>query len=127
LVFGRIGPGTVFGYYGWLSGAAGDEVDRADVRQGTPSDTVVLASSVGFDDRYQPVVEEQLSILPNLGGSTNPDVRSDVTYMRVGSNGGAVFSAGSVNWAGALPHDKYENAVASITSNVLNALLQGVL
>ncbi|HEY0471953.1 MAG TPA: N,N-dimethylformamidase beta subunit family domain-containing protein [Kribbella sp.] len=127
LIFGEPGPGRVFGEYGWLGGAAGDEVDRADLAQGTPPETLVLASSVGLDDTYQPVVEEQLSILPGLGGSTNPDVRSDVTYTPVGRNGGAVFAAGSVNWGGALPHDQYDNTVASVTTNVLRAFLDGAL
>jgi N,N-dimethylformamidase len=126
-VFDGLEPGTVFGDYGWLGGAAGDEVDRADQAHGTPPETVVLASSVGLDDRYQPVVEEQLSIVPSLGGTTNPDVRSDVTYTTIGNNGGAVFAAGSVNWAGALPHDHYQNTVASLTSNVLRAFLSEAL
>jgi N,N-dimethylformamidase len=126
-VFGDLPDGAEFGDYGWLGGAAGDEVDRADTEQGTPESTVVLASSTGFDDRYQPVVEEQLSLLPDLGGSTNPAVRSDVTYTRIGAFGGAVFSASSVNWAGALPHDGYRNDVARITSNVLSAFLAGQL
>jgi N,N-dimethylformamidase len=120
-------PGSVFGEYGWLGGAAGDEVDRADPAQGTPAETVVLASSTGLGDRYQPVVEDQLAIMPELGGSSNPDVRSDVTYTPIGGKGGAVFAAGSVNWAGALPHDHYRNAVASLTGNVLRAFLSGQL
>jgi N,N-dimethylformamidase len=126
-VFGDLPDGADFGDYGWLGGAAGDEVDRADPARGTPENTVVLASSAGFDDRYQPVLEEQLSVLPDLGGSTNPAVRSDVTYTRVSDAGGAVFAASSVNWAGALPHDGYRNHVATITSNVLSAFLAGQL
>jgi N,N-dimethylformamidase len=126
-VFGDLPGAAEFGDYGWLGGAAGDEVDRADPAQGTPESTVVLASSTGFDDRYQPVVEEQLSLLPDLGGTTNPAVRSDVTYTRIGAAGGAVFAASSVNWAGALPHDGYHNDIATITSNVLSAFLAGRL
>jgi N,N-dimethylformamidase len=102
-------------------------VDRADPAQGTPPETIVLAASTGLGDRNQPVVEEQLSILPDLGGRTNPDVRSDVTYTPVGDRGGAVFAASSINWAGALPHDHYRNAVAALTGNVLRAFLEGRL
>jgi N,N-dimethylformamidase len=102
-------------------------VDRADPAQGTPPQTVVLATSTGLGDRYQPVVEEQLSITPGLGGSTNPRVRSDVTYTPIGEHGGAVFAAGSINWAGALPHNHYHNEVATLTGNVLRGFLEGQL
>jgi N,N-dimethylformamidase len=37
--------------------------------------------------------------------------------------GGAVFSVGAIGWAGALPCDRYENAAARITKNVLERFL----
>ena len=33
--------------------------------------------------------------------------------------GGAVFSASSIAWCGALSHNQYENTVSRITDNVL--------
>jgi N,N-dimethylformamidase len=38
-------------------------------------------------------------------------------------NGGAVFSTGSIAWAGSLSHNGYENNVARITTNVLRRFL----
>jgi N,N-dimethylformamidase len=35
------------------------------------------------------------------------------------AHGGAVFSASSIAWCGALSHDGYDNAVSRITENVL--------
>jgi N,N-dimethylformamidase len=33
--------------------------------------------------------------------------------------GGAVFSVGSIAWAGSLAHDEYRNSVSTVTANVL--------
>jgi N,N-dimethylformamidase len=38
-------------------------------------------------------------------------------------NGGAVFSVGSIAWAGSLSHDSYRNNVSRITRNVLERFL----
>ena len=38
-------------------------------------------------------------------------------------NGGAVFSTGSIAWAGALSHNSYDNNVARITGNVLRRFI----
>jgi N,N-dimethylformamidase len=64
-------------------GAAGVEVDSADTDLGTPAHAVVLASSVGFSDSYQRVIEETLLNTPWSGGLTNPAVRSDIVLFRV--------------------------------------------
>ena len=34
-------------------------------------------------------------------------------------HGGAVFSVGSIAWAGSLSHDGYDNNVSRVTANVL--------
>lgn len=64
-------------------GAAGVEVDSADADLGTPTHTVVLASSVGFSDSYQRVIEETLLNTPWSGGHNNPAVRSDIVLLRM--------------------------------------------
>jgi N,N-dimethylformamidase len=113
-----------FGAYGLvMGGAAGDEIDRADPRFGTPSHTVVLASSTGHDDCYQLVVEDILLTTPGLGGTEHPDVRSDIVFMET-PNDGAVFSAGSISWRGSLSHNGYDNDVSRMTENVLRAFLE---
>ena len=38
-------------------------------------------------------------------------------------DGGAVFSVGSMAWAGSLSHNQYENNVSRITDNILKRFL----
>jgi N,N-dimethylformamidase len=38
-------------------------------------------------------------------------------------HGGAVFSVGSIAWAGSLSHDGYDNSVSTVTKNVLDRFL----
>ena len=99
-------------------GAAGFELDRADPSLGTPAHALVLASSSGHSDAYQHVIEEVLSSDSRQGGTVNPKVRADMVYCEY-PKGGAVFSASSIAWCGALSHNGYENNVSRITDNVL--------
>ena len=103
-----------------LDGAAGLEIDRADVALGTPSHALVVASARGFSDSYQAVVEEVTHSDSMQGGPVNPRVRADMTYFE-GPRGGAVFAVGSMTWCGCLSHHGYENHVSTITQNVLSA------
>lgn len=105
-----------------MGGAAGWELDRVDRELGTPPHALVLASSFGHSDAYHHVIEEELSSGAATGGQANPLVRADLTYFE-GPNGGAVFSTGSISWAGSLSHNDYDNAVARITANVLRRFL----
>jgi N,N-dimethylformamidase len=114
----RIGD---FGLVG--GGASGQEIDRADLRLGTPPGTYLLASSEGHDDSYLLVVEDVGFMFPGLGGTENRDVRADLTLYET-ATGGAVFSTSSIAWAGSLSHDGYENNISRITSNVLDRFLQ---
>ena len=99
-------------------GAAGHELDRLDYSLGTPSHTLLLASSSGHSDSYQHVLEEVLSMDSKQGGTVNPLVRADMVYFE-NLNGGAVFSVGSISWFGSLSHNNYDNNVSKITDNVL--------
>ena len=99
-------------------GAAGFELDRADVTLGTPDHALVLATSFGHSDSYQHVIEEVLMSDSQQGGSTNRKVHSDMVYFEY-PNGGAVFSTGSIAWCGALSQNNYDNTVSRITGNVL--------
>ena len=100
-------------------GAAGLEVDRFDHVLGTPNHALLLATADGFSDLYQHVVEEVLVTDSQQGGSVNPRVRADMTFMEY-PNGGAVFSVGSISWDGCLSYNGYDNNVSRITENVLN-------
>jgi N,N-dimethylformamidase len=67
-----------------FGGAAGDELDHVDNLEGwgTPPETIVLASSVGLAEHYQPVAEDYAYILPGeQGSSRNPLVRADMTWL----------------------------------------------
>ena len=99
-------------------GAAGFELDRAERSLGTPAHALVVASSSGHSDSYQHVIEEVLISDSQQGGTVNPKVRADMVYFEY-PRGGAVFSASSIAWCGALSHNQYENTVSRITDNVL--------
>ena len=112
-----------FGDFGLaLNGAAGLELDRYDLSLGTPPNTYLLASSEGHSDNYPHVSEEVMFNYPGLGGTQDFQVRSDLTYMET-TNGGAVFSTGSIAWGQALPCNDGDNDVSRITANVLNRLM----
>ncbi|OZM77509.1 N,N-dimethylformamidase beta subunit family domain-containing protein [Pseudonocardia sp. MH-G8] len=109
-VFGDEGPG--------LGGAAGDEIDRADVALGTPADAVVLATSVGHSSSIVLVADDRtISYKPPV--APDPRVRADiVVFDRPG--GGAVFAVGSIAWSTAMTHKAGDNDVSRITANVLD-------
>lgn len=104
-------------------GAAGLEIDRYDQQLGSPSNTFVLASSFEHSDAFQRAVEEVGVNRDNLGGTKDPEVRSDMTYFET-PKGGAVFSVGSIAWCGCLAYNNYKNNVAKITGNVLNRFIR---
>jgi N,N-dimethylformamidase len=112
-----------FGDFGLgLNGAAGLELDRYDLLWGTPPNTYLLASSEGHSDNYPHVSEEVMFNYPGLGGTQDYQVRADLTYVET-TNGGAVFSTGSIAWGQALPCNAGDNDVSRITANVLNRLM----
>jgi N,N-dimethylformamidase len=116
----KAGVGEVFGAEGpGLGGAAGDELDRADVTLGTPPDAVVLASSVGHSSKIALVPEEIDRSYATPPPGVHPKVRADVVlFARPG--GGAVFSVGSIAWTTAMTHAGGDNHTARITGNVLD-------
>ncbi|MFG0233344.1 N,N-dimethylformamidase beta subunit family domain-containing protein [Achromobacter sp. 413638] len=113
----RIGD---FGLVG--NGAAGLELDHVDRLLGSPPNTLVLASSTGHSDIYQVVAEEILINYPGTGGTVSPLVKADLVFYETAA-GGAVFSTGSIAWAGSLSHNGYDNNVSRIMRNVLNRFL----
>ena len=67
--------------------------------------------------------EEMVSNHPGTDGIEHPKVRADMVFFET-PNGGAVFSTGSITWAGSLGHNGYDNNVARITGNVLRRFVQ---
>ncbi|MGH9043264.1 MAG: N,N-dimethylformamidase beta subunit family domain-containing protein [Acidimicrobiales bacterium] len=114
------GVDEIFGDRGLQDGGAvGNEIDRYDPALGSPTRALVLATSEGLSDGYQFVVEELGGSRPGLGGFENPDVRSDIVYIRT-RGGGSVFSTGSISFGGALPSDGYQNGISRLTRNVID-------
>ena len=113
----RIGD---FGLVG--GGAAGLEIDRADIGLGTPTHALVLASSSEHTPHYLLTVEEVLEMHPFASGDVSDQVRADLVFWETAA-GGAVFATGSIAWAGALSHHDFTNSVSRITENTLRRFL----
>ena len=106
----------IIGNYGSVEGgAAGQEIDRWDPALGSPRHALVLASSEKHNPGMLRVVEELSMNEPDQQG---PKVRADMTFFET-PFGGAVFSTGSVSYAGALAHNNYDNDICRLTTNVL--------
>lgn len=103
-------------------GAAGDEVDRADYRLGTPAQAAILASATGFSTDYQLVIEERRDVNESSTLPGNELVRSDIVAFETPA-GGLVFSVGSMQWFSALSANNYDNDVSTLTRNVLRRML----
>jgi N,N-dimethylformamidase len=122
-IFAGIGADEVIGDFGGLGGgAAGIELDRADLLLGTPPHALVLAASEGHSNVYVPTPEEILAMYPGLDGIEHPDVRADMVFFETQA-GGAVWSTGSIAWSCALAVNRHDNNVARITANVLRRFL----
>ena len=122
-IFQGVGADERIGDFGAVGGgAAGLELDIVDPRLGTPPHALVLASSENHSNVYLMTPEEIISTYPGLDGIEDPRVRADMVFFET-PNGGAVFSTGSIAWAGSLGHNGYDNNVARITGNVLRRFL----
>jgi N,N-dimethylformamidase beta subunit-like, C-terminal/Concanavalin A-like lectin/glucanases superfamily len=122
-IFAGIAEDEPIGDFGLIGGgAAGLEIDRLDHRLGTPRNAYLLASSEGLTDTYVLTVEELPETYPGLGAREQGLVRADMVFFRT-PNGGAVFSVGSMAWAGSLSHNNYKNNVSRVTDNVLRRFI----
>lgn len=109
-----------FGDHGVLGGAAGEEIDRFDLRLGSPPHALVLATARRFGPDVLKTKEEFLATTPP--DPADPDVRADLVFFET-PGGGAVFSTGSIAWAGSLADRDYDNDVSRITANVVRRFL----
>jgi len=110
-------PGGALGERGLMGGgAAGHELDRADLRLGTPAHAIIVGRAVLDDPVYQPVNEERYD--HTWPAPREEIIRSDLTFFET-PNGGAVFSVGSMNFIGALPIDNYDSVAARLITNVV--------
>jgi len=110
-----------FGLIGTMGGAAGTEIDAVDPVLGTPDGTVVLASSVGHSDDMLESRENFNMTSRILGGARNPRAHADLVLVPR-EDGGAVFSTGSISFAGSLAHDE---DVSTLLGTVFDRFVSG--
>ena len=119
-MFEGIGEDEKIGDFGLVGdGAAGLELDVYEPNLGTPPETMIVATSEDHTDIYLEVLEELYFNVPGTGGSQDARVRGDIVYFPT-PNGGAVWSASSIAYCGALSHNNYDNNVSKLTKNVLD-------
>ena len=106
----------MFGVATDLPAAAGYELDRADVRLGTPPHAVAVARSEPFGDALAPVNEERLT---HTVLDADDPLRADLTFFETPA-GGAVLSTGSVYFATSLGED---NGGGRLIGNALRRFL----
>ncbi|MEX0758732.1 MAG: N,N-dimethylformamidase beta subunit family domain-containing protein, partial [Tistlia sp.] len=100
-------------------GAAGFELDRADVELGTPEEALILARSEGHSGSFVMVPEEFLSHLATTSGERHADlIRGEIVYLKH-PGGGQVLSVGSITFCGSLSHANYRNGVSRLLENVV--------
>jgi N,N-dimethylformamidase len=122
-MFEGIGAEERIGDFGILGGgAAGLELDAADPALGTPPHALVVARSEAHSYYYLLVPEETLFHHPAINGLECDAVRAEMVFFET-PGGGAVFSTGSIAWAGSLAHQGYANNVSRLTDNVVRRFL----
>jgi N,N-dimethylformamidase len=117
--------GEVLGEYGLSGGgAAGFELDRADVALGTPENAVILARSEGAPASFVTVPEELLSHIATVNGETPTELmRGEIVHFDTPS-GGAVFAVGSITFCGSLWHDgAFQGPVSRLLENVVRQFI----
>jgi N,N-dimethylformamidase len=115
---GVVEPGEDFGFEGVSGGAAGIEMDSVNPLFGTSADAIVLASSIGHSDDMLEARENFNMTSRILGGARNPRVRSDLV-LTPRPGGGAMFSTGSIAFAGALV-EGIDPAVSRLLGNIVD-------
>jgi N,N-dimethylformamidase len=110
-------PGETFGAEGYMGGgAAGFELDSVNAKYGTPPNALVIAKGIVIHPDYGWVNEDMLTHrhpLPQEDWSC-----ADMTFFETAS-GGAVFSVGSMTYAGSLVANGGNTVLARLTTSVL--------
>jgi N,N-dimethylformamidase len=111
---------ALLGDFGVLQGgAAGLEIDAVDRHLGTPAHALVIARSENHSNTYELVSEEVLVLHGATDAVINPDIHADIVFFET-PEGGAVFSTGSIAYAGSLGWNGFDNNLCRLTTNVLN-------
>lgn len=120
-LFDGIGEDQLIGDCGAILGAAASwEVDFANPLLGTPPHALVVATAT----MPRSYVTLPMPLITFLGSETEESRRrADMTYFEA-RGGGAVFSAASMGWVGALSACHDQNPVSRITANALHGFLR---
>jgi N,N-dimethylformamidase len=109
----------VLGDFGILQGgAAGLEIDSADPALGTPPHALVVARSENHSNTYELVAEEVRIPHGATDALQNTEIHADLVFFET-PDGGAVFSTGSIAYAGSLSWNGFDNNICRLTTNVL--------
>lgn len=109
----------ILGDFGILQGGtAGLEIDAVDPRLGTPPHALVVARSENHSNTYELVAEEVLIPHGSTDATINRDIHADITFFET-PEGGAVWSTGSIAYAGSLSWNGFDNTICRLTTNVL--------
>jgi N,N-dimethylformamidase len=109
----------ILGDFGILQGGtAGLEIDAVDPGLGTPPHALVVARSENHSNTYELVAEEVLIPHGATDGIINAEIHADITFFET-PEGGAVWSTGSIAYAGSLGWNGFANNIAVLTTNVL--------
>jgi N,N-dimethylformamidase len=105
-------------------GAAGFELDRADLRLGTPANAAILARSGPPPTSFVTVPEELLSHVATVTGERPQDLqRGEIVYFTL-PGGGAVFSVGSITFCGSLWDGRaFAGPVSRLLENVVRRFM----
>ncbi|MDX6748709.1 DUF6605 domain-containing protein [Geminicoccaceae bacterium 1502E] len=110
----------LLGDFGILQGGtAGLEIDAIDMSLGTPPHALVVGRSENHSNSYELVAEEVNIPDGATDAIINPDIHADITFFET-PGGGAVWSTGSIAYAGSLSWNGFDNNIARLTTNVLN-------
>ena len=112
-----------FGFSG--GGAAGFELDRADIRLGSPENIQIIGRSENHSSSFVLVPEEMLTHITNWPGEEEQQklIRADLVYFKTPS-GGEVFSTGSITFCGSLPWNDFDNNISRLLENVMKRFLR---
>jgi N,N-dimethylformamidase beta subunit-like, C-terminal len=119
-IFEGTREGEHFGAYGVAcGGAVSQEIDRCNVELDSPAHTLILASSHEPPADFRLVREEADTRYRRREGER---LRADMVFFETPARG-AVFSTGSIGYAGALAHRGYDNDCCRIATNVLRRFI----
>lgn len=109
--------GAVFGDAGFMGGgAAGFELDSVNPKYGSPPHALVVAKGIVIHPDYGPVNEDMLVLRHPL--AREDWSCADMTFFETEA-GGAVFSVGSMTYAGSLMVDGGDTILGRLTANLV--------